>query len=547
MVIYFGSYPLIINATVTNTLLFFIIFVFLFLLLYFVFINKKNSEDLIWILPASIIFIFIVRAIPNLLLMNPPLHDSYYYYVTTLNVFQYGTLDPVLKSWYPEIVQQLNWPALSLFTSFLSNSTNIDLFNISKFVVPFLGILYFGVIFIFAKTVSNDNRISFLTAILTITNNAVIYYQSEFHPQALASLILILMFFFYIKFKQSENGMIYGILMISMILVFLTCHHFSSIFISLIAILYILFIISLNVFKNRNKQIESVYSDLSKDFNLWIMIGVSTITYHVFVYFGFISALVIPLTENSPEFTFLMAGSSVPLYVTICNSTKYILLLLTIPAMYLILKTPNKYLKEFRVFAFFICFLAAGLISSVSINIPIDRIIYYALPFLAFLASFTVIKLYDSSLKNLFKIKKLNSKGIRLFIILILTIPMVGGFFGAQTPAYYFKETDSNTYYWYSNDPTIVNRFVSVGNWLHDYSNKKKYYATEFDTRSLVFYFAKVNRLSYYQKGIPDIFKGYVVVSPYLPHKYTDFNKTEYLDSIDLYYDDGKVIVGERT
>lgn len=547
IVLYFGYYPLIINATFTNVLLLIIISLFLFLLLYFIFINK-NIKDLLWILPASILFVFVARAIPNLLLMNPPLHDSYYYYVTTLNVIQYGTLNPVLKSWYPEIVQQLKWPALSLFTSFLSHSTNIDSFNISKFVVPFLGILYFGIIFILAKTVSNDNRLSFLTALIASTNNAVIYYQSEFHPQALASLILILMFFFYFRFKQSENhNIIYGILMISMVFVFITCHHFSSIFIALIAILYILFILSLKVLKNRKKQYESLYLDLSKDFNLWILIGVSIIAYHIFIYFGFISALVLPLTENSPDFTLLMAGSTVPLYVTICNATKYILLLLTIPAMYLILKNPNKYLKEFRFIAFFICFLEAGLISSIFINIPIDRIIYYALPFLAFLTSFTAIKLYDSSFKNLFNMKKLNSKGIRIFIVIILTIPMVGGFFGAQTPSYYFKEADTNAYYWYSNDPTIVNRFASVGNWLQDYSDKKKYYATEFDTRSLVFYFAKVNRLSYYQKGIPESFKGYVVVSPNLPHEYIDFNKTEYLDRIDLYYDDGKIIVGGKT
>ena len=48
----------------------------------------------------------------------------------------------------------------------------------------------------------------------------------------------------------------------------------------------------------------------------------------------------------------------------------------------------------------------------------------------------------------------------------------------------------------------------------------------------------------YYQTGIPENFKGYVVVNPQIQYDYTNFSKEEYLNNINIFYSDGNIVVG---
>lgn len=540
ILIYFKYSPTILNDYATNLFIICLVTTFVALLVYYS-VSKRIEVNLWWILFPTLIFIFLIRAIPNLFLLTMPLPDSYYYLVSFINIVKTGTVNPVLTWWYPLISQQLHWPLLLIYSANLFYLSNISPINISKFISPFIGVLYFLATFILAKLISNDNKTSFLTALIASTSGAVVYYQAEFHPQALAGLLLIFVFMFYIRFKQfDKNKLLFGILMILSILLFSLNHHFSSLFIALIAIIYLSIILLFGLLKTIWGRYDDVYNYLSKDFNLWIFIAISMLTYHLFIYINFVRGLVSPILERSPEFTLVTIGPQVPYYVTVLNSTKWILFILAIPSIFLILRNYKKHMNQFRFLILFVCFLLAGLLASFVVSIPLDRIIYYTIPFLAFFAALTVVKLCENSSGFSFTKDHL----LKVLLVLMLILPITCGIFASQTPAYFFKGTEINSYYYYANNPTIVNSFEDTGAWINKYTNSKKY-ATEFNTIVPLFYYGQKGTFTWYREGIPDIYKGVFVLSPYLPNDDPNFNKKEFLDRNNVYYNNGMIVVGE--
>ena len=170
------------------------------------------------------------------------------------------------------------------------------------------------------------------------------------------------------------------------------------------------------------------------------------------------------------------------------------------------------------------------------ILLPLDRVLIYAYPFIAFFAALTVIKFYD---KN-------KSKNFLITLLLILTcIPLIAGVVNASQPAFLFKDSQIDSFYWFSNNLSSVNNYDHVGVWIKNYTNDSRPIATEFDTRVLVTYFVESTKNSYYPYGTPDNFKGYFVFNPGIIYQYNNnFNKTEYVNTNNVFYDDGTIIVG---
>ena len=89
---YFKYFPTIINSTITNILAFTLVFAEILLFVYGAFMLRDLGLIYYFFCLRCLFFVFIVRAIPNLRLLYPPLHDPYYHYVCTLNILDYGTL-----------------------------------------------------------------------------------------------------------------------------------------------------------------------------------------------------------------------------------------------------------------------------------------------------------------------------------------------------------------------------------------------------------------------------------------------------------------------
>lgn len=527
---YFKFFPTIISNTLTNLMILVLLSTYIITLIISVIIMEKNNRDYLLILSQSLIFIFILNLIPILRLSNPIIHDPYFYFVTTQNIIDYATLNPILINYYPTIEQQLHWPILELLTTNLTLVSGIDPFQFMRFLQPFIGTIIFLSTFILCKTVSNDNKISILAALIASLCALSLFLNSEFHPQSIAPLFFILLIYFYYKFKYSKI-IRFGVLMLILILIFAMTHHFSSLFIGLFAIIYIVTVYILTKIKFLDSKFINLVNEI-QNYNFWILIAVAMLSYHIYAYFQFIVGVSTPATSYNPQFSLISIG--VPLYVTITNSSKWIVFFLALPAIYYSYK--NRSQRVFQFSLIFLCFVIAGILGSTIMAIPTDRIIIFYYPFASLLAAITIFKMYDGvkSKKNI----------IRISLIGLIAITFICGVFSSQTPAYYFKNSEIDTFYWSSNDLSSAKSFENAGTWIYKYTNSSRLYATEFDTRSLTFYFGKIGKIYYYQSGIPLKFKGYVVVNPSIPYEYKDFNKINYLSNINTFYSDGEIIVG---
>ena len=98
ILIYFSYFPTIINATITNITIIILISTFVLFSIFSFLLIDKNNNEYYFILPQILLFIFIISAIPNLRLNVMSYHDPYYYIVTTLNIIQFNTLNPILQN-----------------------------------------------------------------------------------------------------------------------------------------------------------------------------------------------------------------------------------------------------------------------------------------------------------------------------------------------------------------------------------------------------------------------------------------------------------------
>ena len=198
LAMYFKYFPNIITSAITNFFIIILIFTLISFLVYGAFLIKKNN-DIYFLLPQSLIFTFIARAVPNLRLSYPPLHDPYYHFVSTLNVIEYGTLRPILGWWYSGIDTQLHWPDMHLITTALVELTNIDVMQFFRFQEPFLGIVFFMAVFLLTKTITNNNGVALLAGLFASISDVIIFYQSEYHPQGISIVYFVLLLYAFAK------------------------------------------------------------------------------------------------------------------------------------------------------------------------------------------------------------------------------------------------------------------------------------------------------------------------------------------------------------
>src|SRR5665811_588483 len=110
LVLYFKYFPTIVNSLITNALFLALVSSLVALLVYGCFLIKK-SLDVYLLLPQTLMVAFVVRAVPFLRLSDQTLEDSYFHFVTTTNVLNFG-LTNGLGWWYNNIQPQLHWPLM---------------------------------------------------------------------------------------------------------------------------------------------------------------------------------------------------------------------------------------------------------------------------------------------------------------------------------------------------------------------------------------------------------------------------------------------------
>lgn len=534
LAVHFKYFTMIINATISNVFIFLLIYIVVSLLVYGGFIIK-TSKDIYYILPQSLIFIFIVRAAPNLVLSYPPLHDPYYHFAAALNVINYGTLEPILGWWYSGTDMQLHWPIMHLLTTALVSITNVDVMQFFRYQEPAMGIMYFLAVFMLAKTVTNDDLVAILSALFASLSDIIIFYQSEYHPQGLAITFFMLLIYTFIK-SRNTNNILFRFVSLILIVVFILSHYFTPLFLAIIFSAYLVVLATIGVLSRSMPMTNKLYNMIEmikSDYNFLFIVMLLPFAYHFLVYTNFVNEVL----RNSIHEDVLnaqlvsIAQTEIPLITSVFTSSKWGLFALAAISILWIFKTKNA--NEFRLSVFFISIIVAGIIGNYVVTSPLDRIIAFCVPFAAVFASLTLFRFKNEWFKNIHENKKI------IFIVLIASALMTAGVLNSQTPAYFFKDSGVNTYYWYSNRLPSMDEYKVAGEWIGSYSINDSKYGTEFDTRIIPYFYGKKSDNSIMYEPTAKSF-NYMLTNPSIPYKY---NKTAYISNLNLIYNNKELEV----
>lgn len=585
---YFKFFPTIINSEVTNFVIVGSTFLLISLLVYGIF-STKNPIDIYLILPQALIFIFIARAIPHLRLSYPPLHDPYYYFVTTLNIIQHGTLQPIMRWWYSQIDMQLHYPTLHILTASLTKVTGIDSMLFARFSNPVLGLLFFLGVYLVAKEITKNIRISLLAALFSSLIDVLIFYQSEYHPQGLAFTVFIFSLYAFMKFDKNHTLPHLLLLGMFMILLLLT-HHFTSVFVALILIFYLVLLVAYNLAFKENVKLSSIINTYKTDI---LVIGsyLTLVLAYNFIYYK--GTIRIFYTVAAGSFTY----SSIPIVVSILfcvlltgaiilirrnkeflrnfltnrSVITVIITIATVSTLYLYYRnitSPLHSLVVYKVFLFMLAFIyiircglwvkqtnptrsmilflsiiLSGALGFHFINgFPVDRVIGFSAPFACIFASTILYKFSDEKKINTILISK-SSKLV--LTTLIASVLFTTSFFNSQIPAFFFKGSGIDTNRWYSNKLPSMEKYKVAGEWLGKHTSSKARYGVEFDTSVTPFFYGRcsMDTITYNPTSYSD---DYILVNPSIPYDYKGSIKPTFDQDLNAVYFNGELKIYSR-
>jgi|GEM_PF-1736758 len=537
LVTYFKYFPRIVNSEITNVFIFLLVFLLTLLLVYGAFLMGK-STDVYLLLPQSLIFIFIARAVPNLRLSYPPLHDPYYHYICTLNILRYGTLKPILDWWYGGVDIQLHWPDMHLLTTALVHITNTGTMQIFRFQEPVMGIMFFLAVFVLAKVVTKNEGMAMMSALFASLSDVVIFYQSEYHPQGFAIVLLILLLYTFIK-SRSVNDIRFRYVTLIFCIVFTLSHYFTPLFLALIFGMYLMVLLiirALSSYSPIEDKFYEIIEDIRLDYTFLMVIIISALAYHFMVYTSVVMGFIrIIFTEQPLQGQLISIGqSNVPLLTSILCVSKWGLFILAIISILWIIKTKNT--NEFRLAVLFVSIIVAGIIGNYVIISPLDRLIGFYVPFAAVFGSLTLFRFGDEWFNGIQKNRKV------MVAVLIASILMTAGFFNSQTPAYFFQDSSVNTFYWYSNRLPKMDEYKIAGEWINAYILSDLKIGTEFDTRTVpLFYGRQSYNKVIYLPTYPTASVDYVMSNPNIPYDYKGCQKMYFDRDLNTVYYNGEL------
>jgi hypothetical protein len=536
LVLYFKYFPTIVNSLITNGLFLALLASLVVLLVYGSFLIKK-SLDVYLLLPQTLMLAFVVRAVPFLRLSDTVLMDSYPALAATTNALNFGVSNIGLSWWY-DATQQLHWPLMQLLTVTIVSISGIDMGSFWRFQEPFLGILFVLAAFIVAKLVLKNDGMALLSALIALSAANVIYYQSEYHPQGLAFTYFVFLAYVFLKLRETRNRLMFGAFLIFLVaLVF--CHTFSSLFSGLYAISIILISFALIHAPRVPPDFRKLLNKLSEDYLIWLLIAVSAFAYHLLGYFTFARNVIESALAAGTQLNLLNTGATVPVLYTVLTVPSYILLLLAFVSIVLTVRTQS--VTRVRCAVLAAAFLIVGFIGNYTGSIPYNRTagLYTAVG--AVFVAITVYSIKDQWFPSINKSLKTG------FVIALICVPIVAGILGSQVPAYFFKDSGVNTFYFSSNDLSSLNRENTTGTWINKHVDQNTNIGVEFDTLPAVFYYGThpwhtSSYIALNASNANDF--NYVVVNPSIPYL-LDFNKTAYLNTKNVVFDDGQLKVGD--
>ena len=537
LLLYFRFFPVIVNPVVTNALilsalLFFVVSIVASVLM------VRTRADLLLVLPVIALSTFLVRAIPNLRLALPPLHDPYYHFICTENILKYGNLESQVNGWYEYAPLQLHWPDMHLLTVDLNLVAGVDLMDLYRFQEPLIGVAFMLGVFILARAVTKSDRIALMAAIIASFSDVVIFYQAEYHPQGLALVFFTLILFAFLRSRDRATipfAAVFMILVGSMTL----SHHFSSLLMCILAV----GAIAVSLIVARMGWFEYTRANFLRDQNTWLLLGVLTLSYHVFVYIAplkeFISLLLPGISAVASVVAFdLSAPSSYPVALSLLKALKYVAIALAFGFLLFLVARKKMDINKVWLVIVLVPLLAFGALASLIPSAPSDRVLAFAMPLIGVFAGILVISFFNEREAGSWR---QTGFAATVVVLLVVSFPVLGGIMNSTSaPAYFLQEDDPNKNYWYDNNlPDMVNyRYSSL--WTNMTTSPDSVIGVEFDTKTIMLYFAGVSTQKLHHP--PETTDDYYFINP-ADRPYVLNNVTQFVHAQHVYSSDSITVI----
>lgn len=487
--LYFRFFPTIINPVISDTLIVSVIFLLLLSLIIGSFM-VKHLKELILIMPQCLLICFLARCIRSLRLSYPALWDPYAFYVTFLNIHDYGTLEPVYNYWYP-VEGLINWPSMLIITEYLSNISGIDTLWLFRYQQPILGMILFLGIFLLAYMVSRNYGVALLSALISSLSSHVIFYQSEYHYQGYAFIIFVFLLISLMKLFNSRNVRLYRVLVVIFTLACTFSHYYSSLFVLFILGLSFCFVHLISIFNKVCPNIRLNLIKVNQQNNAFLLLLILLIIgYHLFVFPEHIQSYVQMISTANPYHApVISAASSIPFPTNIIHNIRFIILLLGFVSILYTIKTK----KNEELILAIICtiLISLGAFGNTLFYLEVGRIVAFYELLIGIFVALTLFRLRDIWLKPLDKQRTVTTL-ICIIIAGIITITFFGGHY---VPAYYFKSLDQNSYYWCNNNLPDMQKYENGGLWINRYTPENSLILTDgtsYFIHSAIFFWGQV-------------------------------------------------------
>jgi len=461
--LYFRKFPIIGTAVSSDILLLISTTLLFSVILIAAYLSSSRAEYSLTILAISF-NIFLFRSIRNLRLEWPALWDPYMHLATLTNILSGNGLEVTITAWTTILHKMMYWPMMYLLSVGIIEGTGLPKALVFKYQSPFLGIILFLTIAIIGRNVSNSLTIGVTGALISASASNIVFYQSEYHQQGYVLVIFLLLLFVFLRTitHPSWRWHLIGIVIVGP--TFVLAHYFSPL---LIAPLFAAVVIGtiVRAYLGGFPGIPDIL-DMSDTWVLpVIIVGIGVVYVHFLTPTIHLERYLTLMFASSPNNTSLTGvGTTRPFTMTVIRSTKWIVLMLGLPALAYSVWKGTK--QQVILSGFIGVFLLVGLLGQYGVFLSVGRIVTFYALLIGIMAATTLFWLVESDLIPGSRLQRLVP--ICLLVGCILTVTAFGGHF---VPAYYLQSAEENDWYYNSNNLPEVEKYPSAGKWLRNYGS----------------------------------------------------------------------------
>ncbi|ADE05119.1 hypothetical protein JK354_19685 [Haloferax volcanii] len=470
LVVYFRYFPTIISDIVSDSIVLFSLLC-LFVMIIVGSVLDQGVFRYLSILLA-VLLVFFARSIRYIRTPFPMLWDPYTHMAAATNILRTNQILPATPEWTTVLYKTSFWPMLYTLSAEITRITSIDTQIVHNYLLPFTGVVFFLVIYIFSRRIAGLGYYSLVGALVSSFASNVIFYQSEFHPQGF-SLLFLAMFLYFYSLNSDQPQPRLKLLEAVTLVGFLFSHYFSPLFLSMVGAGAVCLLI-LRTSLGQYFGMRSINSSNLVRYEPLLLLGVVILFYHLWSPAPHLEYYLQLALTASPDSTSLTTTDK--LFISdMVRRVKWVILAISLPGLAYSIWKGEK--SQLIVAAFIFSLLGIGVLGRFGIFLEVGRTVTFYSSIVGVMCALSLK--YIHTLEIDINLPVSLSALISLGISILLVISFIGGHF---VPAYYFHSVDEHEGYYNNNQVASMEQYQPAGYWFKEYSTSE--YQAISDTRS---------------------------------------------------------------